>query len=194
MPFYCISLGLSSTLSLTKYAKISFSFDRLSMIFAFLLFVSLKRMNMGIKHIVWAHCGSNYVPNAYWKFRSPHCQESQGAFGTAVKYCKTPFPAEGKSLAEGLPERLSGKLLHKGCPSECQHFSLPLEEEETQSGHVGKIKIFHILGVYTERFLLNHPISLTVISVLFKGKLLSFPGFPMIAMLINTDMYHRNYS
>lgn len=134
------------------------------------------------------------MPYAYRKFRSPHCQESQGAFGMAVKYCKTPLPAEGKSLEKGLPERLSGKLLHKGCPGKCQHFLLPLVEEETQSGHVGKIKIFHSFVAYPERLLPSHPVSLTIISVLFKGKLLSFPGFCMIALLINTDAYHRNYS
>lgn len=103
------------------------------------------------------------MPYAYWKFRSPHCQESQGAFGTAVKYCKTPLPAEGKSLEKGLPERLSGKLLHKGCPTKCQHFPLPLAEEETQSGHVSKIKIFHSVGAYPERLLPNHSVFLTII-------------------------------
>lgn len=93
----------------------------------------LRGWTWALNTFVWAHCGSNCMPYAYWKFRSPHCQESQGAFGTAVKYCKAPLPAGGKSLEKGMPERLSGKLLHKGCPGKCQHFSLPLAQEETQS-------------------------------------------------------------
>lgn len=80
-----------------------------------------------------------------------------------------PFPAQGKSLGKGLPEGLSGKLLHEDCPGRCQHFSLPLAEAETQSDHAGKIKIFHSFGEYPERLLPNHLLFLTINSELFKG-------------------------
>lgn len=152
----------------------------------------LRGWTWALNTFVWAHCGSNSMPYAYWKFRSPHCQESQGAFGTAVKYCKAPLPAGGKSLEKGMPERLSGKLLHKGCLAKCQHFLCLLHKKKHKV--FAKIKIFHSLGAYPERLLPNHPVFLSNISVLFKGKLLSFPGFCIIAMLINTGMYHRIYS
>lgn len=55
-------------------------------------------------------------------------------------------------------------------------FPLPLIEE-TRSGHVGQIKTFHSPGASQEIFFPSQPIFLTIITVIFKTKLLSLPLF-----------------